>query len=109
MVTEDCAIAAPEAAKTAIAMSDFFIENFSKVKHGAPVRGLPNTFAFATPPETRANPLSGSWVYCTRMNLDPQRNAPQKRFFVAGKRQTRLLRGVKTTLMRWCLRTFKLQ
>jgi len=33
------------------------------------------------------------------MNLDPQRNAPQKRFSVAGKRQTRLTRGGKTTLM----------
>jgi hypothetical protein len=42
------------------------------------------------------------------MNLDPQRNAPQKRFFVADKRQTRLLRGAKTTLMRWRLESFQL-
>jgi hypothetical protein len=40
------------------------------------------------------------------MNLDPQRNAPQKRFFVAQRRQTRLLRGEKTTLMRWRLNAF---
>jgi hypothetical protein len=27
------------------------------------------------PPETRANPLSGSWVYCTRLGSNSQRNA----------------------------------
>jgi hypothetical protein len=27
------------------------------------------------PPETRANPLSGSWLYCTRLGFNAQRNA----------------------------------
>jgi hypothetical protein len=27
------------------------------------------------PPETRANPLSGSWLYCTRLGFNSQRNA----------------------------------
>jgi len=41
------------------------------------------------------------------MNLDPQRNAPQKRFFVAEKRQMGLLRGEKTTLMRRPRKSFQ--
>src|SRR5659263_191957 len=51
-VTEDWAIAAPEAAKTANAIYDFFISKFSKVKQRAPEQK-----GFKTPGQP---PVSGS-------------------------------------------------
>ena len=97
-VTEDWACAIPAMALSAAkAMRVFFMRNFSKVKHRAPARGLENVLTFAASPETRANPLSGSCRYCTRMNLDSQRNAPKMRFCVALRRQTQALRRKKTT------------
>jgi hypothetical protein len=50
MVTEDCAKAVPEAAKTARAIRDFFIASFSKVKQG------PESGGRTSPVETLSQP-----------------------------------------------------
>src|SRR5690349_22708416 len=51
-VTDDCAEAAPAAARAARATRDFFIASFSKVKHRAPVqRAHTVTGTFVLPPD----------------------------------------------------------
>src|SRR5690606_711625 len=63
-VTDDWAIATPEAASAARAIKDFFIASYSKVKQRAPDRQVPWMGAQPkhAPPVPRANLLVGKLI-----------------------------------------------
>ncbi|GAB1385639.1 hypothetical protein MASR1M59_07870 [Melaminivora sp.] len=69
MVTEDCAIAVPEAASTARAIRDFFIASYSKVKQRAPDREDVQRWSHATMKPSSAQPVPRANLLVGKLSL----------------------------------------